>query len=158
MQSSRGRRTSGRGRPGPQFARQRADAARYVDDAGVRRLAQERQHRLVNGEDAEYVGLPHRAHFIEGHVARAGRLGVLLDGLPGSLFVFEMAAFWTSTSRRPSSLRMRSAAATIEARSVTSSWSAMAPGPISLAAASPRSKLRDPTSTVKPCATSSFAT
>ena len=45
-----------------------------------RRLAQERQHRLVNGEDAEHVGLPHRAHFIEGHVARAGRLGVLRDG------------------------------------------------------------------------------
>ena len=59
--------------------------------------------------------------------------------------VFEIAALLTSRSRRPNSLRMRSAAAAIEARSVTSSWTAMAPGPISLAAASPRSKLRDPT-------------
>ena len=48
---------------------------------------------------------------------------------------------------------MRSAASAIETRSVTSSWSAMAPAPISLAAASPRSKLRDPTSTVTPFAT-----
>ncbi len=48
-----------------------------------RRLAQERQHRLVDGEDAEHVGLPHRAHFIEGHVARAGCFCVLLDGLAG---------------------------------------------------------------------------
>jgi hypothetical protein len=58
---------------------------------------------------------------------------------PGSLRVFEIAAFWTSTSRRPNSLRTRSAAAEIDARFVTSSWSARASGPTSLAAASPRS-------------------
>ena len=38
--------------------RQRANAAEHVDDAGCRRLAQERRHRPVNGEDAEHVGLP----------------------------------------------------------------------------------------------------
>src|ERR1700723_3535669 len=46
--------------------------------------------------------------------------------------VFEVAAFWTSTSRRPNSLRPRSAAAVIDARFVTSSWSARAAGPTSL--------------------------
>ncbi len=59
---------------------QRANAARYVDDVSCWRLAQERQHRLVNGEDTEHVGLPNRAHFIEGRVARAGYLSVLLEG------------------------------------------------------------------------------
>ena len=51
----------------------------------------------------------------------------------------------------------RGAAAVMEAWSVTSSCTAWASGPTSLAAASPRSRLRDPTSTVKPCATRSFA-
>jgi hypothetical protein len=37
-----------------------------ADDARCRRLAQERQHRSVNREDTEHVGLPHRAHFIKG--------------------------------------------------------------------------------------------
>jgi hypothetical protein len=58
----------------------RANAARHLDDAGCRRLSQEGQYRLVNGEDAEHVGLPHRPHFIEGRVARAGRLSVLRHG------------------------------------------------------------------------------
>jgi hypothetical protein len=66
------------------------------------------------------------------------------DKLP--FLVFEIAALLTSRSRRPNSLPMRSAALAIETRSVTSSWSTTAPSPISLAAASPRSKLRDPTS------------
>jgi hypothetical protein len=61
--------------------RQRANATRNVDDAGSRRLAQQRQHRLVYGEHAEYVGLPHCTHFIKGHVTRTGPLGVLRDGL-----------------------------------------------------------------------------
>ena len=38
-----------------------------------------------SSEDAEHVGVPHRAHFIEGHVARAGRGCVLRDGLAGKL-------------------------------------------------------------------------
>ena len=45
--------------------RQRANATRHIDDASCRRLAQERQHRLVNGENAEHVRLPYRAHFID---------------------------------------------------------------------------------------------
>jgi hypothetical protein len=43
------------------------------------------------------------------------------DKLP--FLVFEIAALLTSRSRRPNSLRMRSAALAIETRSVTSSWS-----------------------------------
>jgi len=38
-----------------------------------------------------------------------------MDMLLGSLLVFEIAALLTSTSRRPNSFRMRSAAAAIEA-------------------------------------------
>jgi hypothetical protein len=52
-------------------------------ERACRGLAQERQHRLVNGEDAEPVGLPHCAHFIEGHMARAKRLCLLRGGLAG---------------------------------------------------------------------------
>jgi hypothetical protein len=42
-----------------------------------------------------------------------------------SLLVFEIAAFWTSTSRRQNSWRTRCAAAVIEARSVTSELQCM---------------------------------
>jgi hypothetical protein len=78
------------------------------------------------------------------------------DKLP--FVVFEIAALLTSRSSWPNSWRICSVAAAIERRSVTPSWIGMAPDPISVAAAAPRSKLRDPTSTVRPVAASSFAT
>src|SRR5262245_31823704 len=78
------------------------------------------------------------------------------NGLPG-LPACETPALFTSTSRRPSSVRIRSAAAAIEAWSVTSSSSARAGAPTLLAAVSPCSRLRDATSTVKPRAARSFA-
>jgi hypothetical protein len=77
--------------------------------------------------------------------------------MSGRILVFETAALLTSTSSRPNSSRTRSEAAAIEAGSVTSSWSAWASGPTSWAAASPRSRLREPTRTVKFFAASSFA-
>jgi hypothetical protein len=49
-------------------------------DAGVRRLAQERQHRLINSKYAEHVGLPYRAPFIDGRVGRAAYPPVILEG------------------------------------------------------------------------------
>ena len=59
--------------------RQRAHCTRHVDDTRIRRLAKQRQHRLVNGEDTEYVGVPHGAYFIERCVAREGYLCVLTE-------------------------------------------------------------------------------
>ncbi len=70
---------------------------------------------------------------------------------------WEMPALLTSTSRRPSSSRMRSAAAVIEDWSVTSSRTARASPWIAFAAASPRSRSRDPTRTVRSCAARSLA-
>lgn len=58
----------------------RASTARHVDNACCGRLAQQRQHCLGDGDDAEHVGLKHRPQFIEGHIAREGRLGELLHG------------------------------------------------------------------------------
>ena len=65
--------------------RQRTNSASDVNNPGFRRLAQQRQHRLINRQRAEHVGLPNRAHFIERHVAQAVQLGVLLYGLVGQL-------------------------------------------------------------------------
>ena len=65
----------------------------------------------------------------------------------------EMAALFRNASRRPSSFRTRSAAAAIEARFVTLSWRAEHPF---LCFSRPRSRLRDPTSTVNPCAAAQF--
>jgi hypothetical protein len=84
--------------------RQRANATRNVDDAGSRRLAQQRQHRLVYGEHAEYVGLPHCTHFIKGHLLGRVRLAYSATDSPlGRLLVFEMAALLMSRCRRPNS-------------------------------------------------------
>jgi hypothetical protein len=55
--------------------------ARHVDDAGCRRLAQQRQHRLGNGKHAEHIGFPDRSQLIEGYIAWTRQLGVVLDGL-----------------------------------------------------------------------------
>jgi hypothetical protein len=59
--------------------RQRARAARYVDDACRRRFTKERQHRLRDGDDAEHVRLEHRAHLVERCDAWAARLPDLLE-------------------------------------------------------------------------------
>ena len=96
--------------------RQRADGTPHVDDAPCRRLAKERQHRLRNGRDAEHVGLEDRAH-VRRATPCSGRSSscVLLERMPAGSPAYAMAALFTSTSRRPNSLRMRSAAAAIEA-------------------------------------------
>src|SRR6266511_3411437 len=59
--------------------RQRAGAARYVDDASRRRFTKEWKHRLRNGDDAEHVRLEHRANLVERRDARALRLHHLLE-------------------------------------------------------------------------------
>ena len=94
--------------------RQRADRARYVDDAPRGRFTEEWQHRLRDRDDAEHVRLEHRAHLVEGGDARSSGFRISSNGMPG-FPACAMPALLTSTSRRPSSLRMRSAAAAIEA-------------------------------------------
>ena len=136
---------------------QRAGTARDVADTSRRSFTQERQQCLSHSQHPEHVGLKDVPHLIEWHIARTGGFRVLLD----------------RSIRRPPHVRASRivdqdvAAAKflmnalrcglIEAWSVTSSWSASASDPISPAAASPRSELRDPTSTVTPCATRSSA-
>ena len=151
-----GRRSRG-GRGRVRVHCQRANSARHVDDAGLGRLAQKRQHRLVNGEGAEHVGFPHCAHFIEGYDCSGGSSSRTPGGTRWPLFVFEIAALLTSTSRRPYSLRMRSTAVAIEpdpsrlvvARCVRPDLFGHSLAPLEVAR---------PDGTATPCVTSAFAT
>jgi hypothetical protein len=59
--------------------RQRAGAARYVDNACRGRFTKEWQHRLRDGDDAEYVRLEHRSHLVQRRDARAARTHHLLE-------------------------------------------------------------------------------
>ena len=94
--------------------RERAAGARDVNDAPRRRFAKEREHRLRDRDDAEHVRLEHRAHLVERCDAQTARLRHLLKR-PARLSRMRKPELFTSTSRRPSSFRMRSAAAATEA-------------------------------------------
>src|SRR5215471_15260699 len=54
--------------------RERAGAARYINDTSRRRLTKKWQHRLCDGDDAEHVRLEHPAPLVERCAARAARL------------------------------------------------------------------------------------
>lgn len=117
-----------------------------ADDACRWRFTKQPQHRLRDGDDAEHVGLD--------TARRSSRdAACKMPCFPAS----EVPALFTRTSRRPNSLRMRFAAAAIEACFVTSSWTARASAPMLFAAVSACSILRDPTSTVRPCVARSLA-
>jgi hypothetical protein len=135
--------------------RQRAGRARYVDNAGCRRFAKQRKLRLRDGDNAQHVRFEHRTDVIKGRYVCATRFHDLLERPSRLARVRDgrvVDKHVETTELLPDALCCGSDGGLI--RDVEPDGASIRSN--ALRGRLPLLRLRDPMSTVKPCAARSF--